>query len=61
MAKKIMCSECEEPAQVKPPTTWDSRWGPRPNVSHLDGEPLCPVVGDNGYEPGPAVPAGGGR
>jgi formylmethanofuran dehydrogenase subunit E len=34
------CSECGEPA-------WDNK--------HTDGEPLCPVMGPDGYEPGEEV------
>lgn len=46
----LVCSECSEPAQDVPPTEWLVP-APRPRWSHLDGTPLCPVVGPNGYEP----------
>lgn len=41
------CSECGERAIQEPPSTWDPAWGPIPGWSHEDGEPLCPVDGDN--------------
>lgn len=50
-AKKLVCPECGEPAQKKKPTTWVSQWGPKPDASHMDGEPLCPVIGEGGYVP----------
>lgn len=46
-----ICPECQEPAQHEQPTAWTPAWGRAPSWSHLDGEPLCPVVGANGYEP----------
>ncbi|MFC4529139.1 hypothetical protein [Sphaerisporangium dianthi] len=46
-----MCPECEEPAERATPTSWTPAWGRAPSWSHLDGEPLCPVVGANGYQP----------
>lgn len=38
----LVCSECLEPAR------FDHVKGTH---THNDGEPLCPVVGDEGYEP----------
>jgi hypothetical protein len=55
---RTVCPECEEPAQAKQPTTWNKKWGPKPDASHLDGEPLCPVIGANGYEPAKPVTEG---
>lgn len=55
MNVKTTCPECGEPARAEHPTTWDYRWGPAPDFAHLDGEPLCPVIGDTGYEPADAV------
>ncbi|MGW4640780.1 hypothetical protein ACWEN6_19760 [Sphaerisporangium sp. NPDC004334] len=46
-----ICPECEEPAEHAAPTSWTPAWGRAPSWSHLDGEPLCPVVGANGYQP----------
>jgi hypothetical protein len=48
----LMCPECHEPVVEKPPIRWHWAWGPTPRYSHHpDREPLCPVVGDDGYEP----------
>ncbi len=46
-----VCPECGEPAEENAPGRWTPANGPAPTWSHLDGEPLCPVVGQNGYEP----------
>jgi hypothetical protein len=60
----MRCSECAEPAVNRPPTTqpWastrtEAHQQPLPEWSHTDGEPLCPVVGEHGYEPAQPVPA----
>jgi hypothetical protein len=45
------CPECYEPAQHERPAAWTPAWGDAPTWSHTDGEPLCPIVGSNGYEP----------
>ncbi len=45
------CPECGEPITHTPPSAWQDFWGPRPDWSHLDGEPLCPVIGEHGYQP----------
>lgn len=54
----MVCSECLEPVtrEYEPwsphsPAMW--RW--TGGHTHEDGEPLCPVVGDNGYEPCKAI------
>jgi hypothetical protein len=47
----LICPECHEPAIYNPLYIWNVRFGSLPRYSHLDGEPLCPVVGNNGYEP----------
>jgi hypothetical protein len=47
----LQCPECAEPATRRSPSSWTPAWGPAPAYSHLDGEPLCPVVGDHGYQP----------
>jgi len=49
-----VCPECGEPARRVPPATrlpWAAHRLPVPQWSHLDGEPLCPVVGECGYRP----------
>ena len=47
-----VCPECGEAVRNRPPSTWNRTWGRRPSWSHLDGEPLCPVIGrSGGYEP----------
>ena len=53
-----LCPECGEQALNKPPRRWLPAWGPVPKFSHRDGEPLCPVIGPDGYEP--AQPQRGG-
>lgn len=51
------CPECGEEAVHKAPKpgpwldTWTRTGRPVPEWSHRDGEPLCPVMGDDGYEP----------
>ena len=47
---------CGEPAVEEPPVHWTAAYGPSPRFSHLDGEPLCPVMGANGYEPAQPEP-----
>jgi hypothetical protein len=54
---QLVCPECGEPVVRRPPTNWLPAWGPRPEYSHADGEPLCPVVGPDGYRPADPVPA----
>jgi hypothetical protein len=57
----MTCPECGEPVVRRPPRTWLPAWGPRPEYSHLDGEPLCPVSGPDGYVPAEPVASGGGN
>lgn len=45
----LVCSECYEPAVLKPPREWTPAWGPPPPHSHWDGEPLCAVMTRDGY------------
>lgn len=45
------CPECGEPVINIPPRRWPGALGSPPAWSHLDGEPLCPIVGPNGYQP----------
>ncbi|MGW3734742.1 hypothetical protein [Streptomyces sp. NPDC005148] len=51
MSGIAVCSQCGEPAEESEPSAWTPAWGEPPRWSHRDGEPLCPVVGANGYEP----------
>ena len=51
------CPECEEPAQAAAPTAIGPQFTAVQPWSHLDGQPLCPVIGEAGYEPAHAVPA----
>jgi hypothetical protein len=48
---RMACPVCYEPARLLPPRRWLAVYGPRPSWSHVDGEPLCPVVGADGYRP----------
>jgi hypothetical protein len=50
-AARLWCPECGEPATARPPTRWTAANGPRPEHSHRDGEPLCPVMTAQGYQP----------
>jgi hypothetical protein len=47
----LICSECHEPAVLKPPREWTPAWGPPPPHSHRDGEALCAVITRDGYRP----------
>jgi hypothetical protein len=54
--RPLRCPECREPAQHRPPDAWPLSWLPRPDASHRDGTPLCPVPGPHGRNP-PSSPA----
>ena len=59
-AGPMSCPECGEPAEYGTPTDLISAqlWRPtRPIWRHLDGTPLCPVIGENGYQSADAIPA----
>jgi hypothetical protein len=45
----LICSECHEPATMRPPREWSPTWGPPPPYSHADGELLCAVMTREGY------------
>lgn len=50
----LVCPECEEDVTEQVPTTlvpYEAHGTEGPAYSHLDGEPLCPVVGPRGYQP----------
>lgn len=47
----LICPECHEEALIRPPRNWTPAWGPEPDYSHTDGEPLCPVMTAHGYQP----------
>jgi hypothetical protein len=51
----LWCPECGERAVARPPTRWTDANGPRPEHSHRDGEPLCPVMTAQGYRPATAT------
>jgi hypothetical protein len=65
----MVCSQCGEEAtkEYRRVTTLEmirderdgilnpSYWEWTGGYTHVDGEPLCPVVGDQGYQPGPVV------
>ncbi|MGF7236471.1 MAG: hypothetical protein ACQSGP_16120 [Frankia sp.] len=56
----MTCPECGELAVNRPPTTlfpYTAHGAARPEWSHTDGEPLCPIVGPDGYHPAQPVPA----
>lgn len=60
--RDIFCPECGEPAQAKPPTSgfpFAAHNMTLPQHSHLDGEPLCPIMGNRGYEPAQPVDSEG--
>lgn len=47
----LWCPECGRRLRYGKPLRWTPLWGRRPNVSHLDGTPLCPVMTRDGYRP----------
>jgi hypothetical protein len=56
----MICRECGEPAVHKQPRSqvpWKAHGLKCPEWSHRDGTPLCPVMGQGGYEPSQPVPA----
>ncbi|MFC6002105.1 hypothetical protein ACFPZ0_11300 [Streptomonospora nanhaiensis] len=46
----LYCPECGEEVANVPPRVWNTG-SPRPEHSHLDGEPLCAVMTEEGYRP----------
>lgn len=48
-----ICPECGEAAKSLAPTP-----GSAVQFRHFDGEPLCPVIGPDGYEPATPAVAG---
>lgn len=56
MSSAMVCPECGEAAEYRAPSRWTPAWGETPRWSHADGEPLCPVVGADGYQPAQPVP-----
>lgn len=54
----MVCPECGEAVRQRRPATLVP--GLRAEWSHLDGEPLCPVMGPDGYEPAQPVEAWSG-
>lgn len=50
----LCCPECGEEVQDRPPLRWIVP-APVPRWSHLDGTPLCPIVGADGYTPGEPI------
>lgn len=54
----LACPECEEEVLTGPPTAlvpYEAHGLEEPGYSHLDGEPLCPVMGPRGYQPADPV------
>jgi hypothetical protein len=52
----MVCPECGEPVRQRPPTALAPTGTPPTAWSHADGEPLCPVMTDDGYAPARPVP-----
>jgi hypothetical protein len=57
-----VCPECGERATNRPPAGAKNGWASsvddrRLMWSHVDGEPLCPVMTDSGYQPALPVDA----
>lgn len=48
-----VCPGCDEEVQNIPPKSLVP--GLLESWSHLDGEPLCPAIGPNGYKPAQPV------
>ena len=59
-ARAMTCPECGEDARRQRPASlvnWRAHGIAAPRWSHLDGSPLCPVIGPSGgYEPARPVP-----
>jgi hypothetical protein len=53
----MVCPECDEPVVPRVPNTPVVAGRARQPWSHRDGEPLCPVIGSDGYQPAAPVPA----
>jgi hypothetical protein len=53
LVRVLVCPECGEFVTKQMPYRWLPAWGPIPYWSHVDGEPLCPVITDAGYAPAP--------
>jgi len=56
----MICPVCGEDAVHRPPrrsVPWHAHGMKRPEWSHRDGEPLCPVIGPGGYQPAQPVRA----
>jgi hypothetical protein len=54
----LACPECKEEVLTGPPTAlvpYEAHGLEEPGYSHLDGEPLCPVMGPRGYQPADPV------
>jgi hypothetical protein len=52
----MVCPECGEPVRQRPPTALAPAGTPPTAWSHTDGEPLCPVMTQDGYAPARPVP-----
>jgi hypothetical protein len=52
----LVCPQCRKPVLSEPPAQWITAYGPLPQSCHLDGQPLCPVPGPDGYHPADPVP-----
>lgn len=54
----LRCPECGEPARPVPPRDWPlDGFASRPDASHHDGTPLCPVPGPTGSQPAEPIGA----
>ncbi|MFF5293009.1 hypothetical protein [Paractinoplanes globisporus] len=52
----LRCPVCDETTRPVPPDEWPLRgFAPTPGASHLDGTPLCPVIGLHGAQPAEPV------
>jgi len=55
--EQMVCPEYGEVALELAPTALSPEFQARPSWSHVDGEPLCPVMSAGGYVPAEPVPA----
>ena len=49
--EQLVCPVCREPARAQQPAYWRVADGQVPAWSHHNGEPLCPVLTDDGLRP----------
>ncbi len=57
--EQMQCPECSDDAVLQAPSNlvpWQANGIVPPQWSHQDGTSLCPVIGEQGYEPAQPQP-----